>query len=218
MKKSGAARYCGLTELKVPLSERRNYYDDDDGGFRNDMPRLDELNAEPDMTDRSFSPSSSSSFLLRVFNQKQEFHHHHCRVHILERHKRKKNSVDGGAAFFLSRPAKPVRLSRNDDERYTKRENVDCVFSFLFQKDAQFFFLFFLLKKERRSIPALRASRQASYMSSLMSPLSSAIVSPTRTKRSTAAWTARPTRPKALLDRSALSGRSGADTKVVICK
>jgi len=66
-------------------------------------------------------------------------------------------------------------------------------------------------------LPALRASRQASYISSLMSELSSAMVSPTKTKRSTAACTARPTRPSALRDRSAFIGRSGADTSVVIC-
>ena len=65
-------------------------------------------------------------------------------------------------------------------------------------------------------LPALRASRQASYMSNLMSGLSSAMVSPTRTKRSTADWTARPTRPSARRDRSAFIGRSGADTNVVI--
>jgi len=37
------------------------------------------------------------------------------------------------------------------------------------------------------NLPALRASLQASYMSNLISGLSSAIVSPTKTKRSTAA-------------------------------
>lgn len=73
-------------------------------------------------------------------------------------------------------------------------------------------------KKRNWNLPACRASLHASYISSLISLLSSAIVSPTKTKRSTAAWTALPTRPSARRDRSAFNGRSGADTSVVIYK
>ena len=67
-------------------------------------------------------------------------------------------------------------------------------------------------------LPASLASLQASYMACLISGLSSAIVSPTVTKRSTARFTAWPTRATARRLRSEHSGRSLCETRVEICK
>lgn len=51
------------------------------------------------------------------------------------------------------------------------------------------------IHKKKTILPAVRASLHASYMSCLISGLSSAIVSPTVTNRSTAKFTDCPTRP-----------------------
>jgi len=67
-------------------------------------------------------------------------------------------------------------------------------------------------------LPAARASLQASYISSLISRLSSAIVSPTVTNLSTARFTACPTRATALRLRSEHNGLSRWVTSVEICR
>lgn len=69
-----------------------------------------------------------------------------------------------------------------------------------------------------RFLPATLASLHASYMSCLISGLSSAIVSPTVTNLSTAKFTAWPTLATARRLRSEHSGRSLCETNVEICK
>lgn len=67
-------------------------------------------------------------------------------------------------------------------------------------------------------LPATLASLHASYMSCLISGLSSAIVSPTVTNLSTAKFTAWPTLATARRLRSEHSGRSLCEINVEICK
>lgn len=67
-------------------------------------------------------------------------------------------------------------------------------------------------------LPATLASLHASYMSCLISGLSSAIVSPTVTNLSTAKFTAWPTLATARKLRSEHSGRSLCEINVEICK